>query len=76
MNRRRPAIGAAPDAPAQRPAESLLRRVRRHIVQRVAILLALLILFYSTSLHGIGTRTFLLAGILILFLYWLFKDML
>jgi len=76
MNRRRLAIGAPPDAPAQRRAQSFLRRLRRRIVQRVAVLLALLILFYSTSLHGIGTRTLLLVGILILFLYWVFKDML
>lgn len=56
--------------------ESFARRLRRHIVQRVAILLALLILFYATSLHGVSSRTFILVGILALFLYWVFKGVL
>lgn len=74
MSRGRRALSATPQAP--RSPESFARRLRRHIVQRVAILLALLILFYATSLHGLSSRTFILAGLLLLFLYWVFKGVL
>lgn len=50
------------------------RRFMRYVLRRVAVLVALLILFYATSLHGISLRTFILAGLLILALYWLFRD--
>lgn len=74
MSRGRRAISVPAQTP-QRP-ESFARRLRRHIVQRLAILLALLILFYATSLHGLSSRTFILAGLLLLFLYWVFKGVL
>ena len=53
---------------------SRTRRLMRRIVQRVAILVALLVLFYATSLHGISVRTFVLAGLLVLSLYWIFQG--
>jgi len=46
----------------------------RRMAQRVAILIALLILFYATSLHGISIRTFVLAALLVLSLYWVFQG--
>lgn len=58
------------------PNRSQGRRLVRYVVQRLAVLMALLILFYATSLHGVSIRTFILAGALVLFLYWIFKDML
>ncbi len=56
------------------PAASPVRRLLRRAARRVAALLALLILFYATSLHGVSLRTLVLAGILILCLYWVFKN--
>jgi len=56
--------------------QSATRRYLRLVSQRIAILVALLILYYATSLHGISARTFILAGVLILFLYWAFKGLL
>jgi hypothetical protein len=56
------------------PAASPLRRLLRRAARRVAALLALLILFYATSLHGVSLRTLILVGILILCLYWIFKN--
>lgn len=53
---------------------SALRRYGRYVAQRLAVLMALLILFYATSLHGISSRTFILVGILVAFLYWVFKG--
>lgn len=53
---------------------SALRRYGRYVAQRIAVLIALLILFYATSLHGISSRTIILAGILVAFLYWVFKG--
>ncbi len=50
------------------------RRLKRYIFQRLAVVVALLILFYATSLHGLGMRTLVLAGLLVLALYWLFRD--
>jgi hypothetical protein len=76
MSRRRAAISAQATAPQTAPGESRLRRWRRRVVQRLAVLLALLILFYATSLHGISSRTFILVGVLVLFLYWVFKGVL
>ncbi len=46
----------------------------RRMAQRVAILVALLILFYATSLHGISVRTLVLAVLLVLSLYWVFQG--
>ena len=51
-----------------------MRRYVRIVAQRVAVLLALMILFYATSLHGISSRTFILAGALVLFLFWTFRG--
>lgn len=62
-----------PRAGAARP-DSRARRVLRRVVQRLAVLVALLILFYATSLHGVSARTFVLAGLLVLSLYWIFKG--
>jgi len=50
------------------------RRLKRYLFQRLAVVVALLILFYATSLHGFGTRTVVLAALLVLALYWLFRD--
>ncbi len=58
------------------PGETALRRFVRFVLQRVAVVVALLILFYATSLHGISIRTFILAAIEILFLYWIFRGVL
>jgi hypothetical protein len=58
---------------AARP-NSRARGVLRRVVQRIAVLVALLILFYATSLHGVSARTFVLAGLLVLSLYWIFKG--
>jgi len=56
------------------PPASRSRRLMRRVAQRLAILVALLILFYATSLHGISVRTFVLAALLVLSLYWVFKG--
>jgi len=56
------------------PPVSRSRRFMRRAARRVAILAALLILFYATSLHGISVRTFVLATLLVLSLYWIFKG--
>ena len=58
---------------APREASSRLRRVRRYVIRRSAIGVALITLFYATSLHGLSTRTLVLAALLLLGLYWLFK---
>ncbi len=50
------------------------RRLKRYLFQRLAVVVALLILFYATSLHGFGMRTVVLAALLVLALYWLFRD--
>lgn len=87
MNRRRSALDEQPpNVGAQRQSSTVgqtgvvsrgrRQRFVRYVVQRIAILLALLILFYATSLHGVSIRTFILAGALVLFLYWVFKDLL
>jgi hypothetical protein len=73
---RKNGVGYRPEDAPLRPPRSAGRRLVRFIVQRLAILMALMILYYGTSLHGVSVRTFILAGALILFLYWLFKDML
>ena len=69
------AYSPAPRRPGETvPAgQSRGRRLARYLARRAAVLVALLILFYATSLHGINARTFILAGILVIFLYWLFK---
>jgi hypothetical protein len=72
---RKDGVGYRPGGAEVRPQRSAGRRLVRFIVQRVAILMALMILYYATSLHGVSVRTFILAGALILFLYWLFKDL-
>ena len=51
-------------------------RLLRRAAQRVAVVVALLILYYATSLHGVSMRTLVLAGVLVLGLYWLFKGVL
>ena len=48
----------------------------RRVAQRVAVLVALLILYYATSLHGVSVRTLVLAGVLMLILYGIFKGVL
>lgn len=53
---------------------SALRRYGRYVAQRLAVLVALLILYYATSLHGISSRTIVLVGVLLVFLYWVFKG--
>jgi len=53
---------------------SRTRRLVRRMAQRVAILVALLILFYATSLHGVSIRTFVLAALLVMSLYWVFQG--
>jgi hypothetical protein len=58
--------------PRQSRGSGLLRRA----VQRVAVVVALLILYYATSLHGVSMRTLVLAGVLVLGLYWVFKGVL
>jgi hypothetical protein len=72
---RKDGVGYRPEDAPQRPPRSAGRRLVRFVVQRLAIVMALMILYYATSLHGVSIRTFVLAGALILFLYWLFKDM-
>ena len=52
------------------------RGLLRRAAQRVAVVVALLILYYATSLHGVSMRTLVLAGVLVLGLYWLFKGVL
>ena len=59
-------------APRQARGAGFLRRV----AQRVAVVVALLILYYATSLHGVSMRTLVLAGVLVLGLYWVFKGVL
>lgn len=71
---RRRAAGGSPSPPLRRE-ESRLRLLVRRAAQRIAVLVALLILFYATSIHGISLRTFILAGVLVLCLSWLFKDL-
>lgn len=66
------AHGGAMQATARQ--DTRMRRFVRRVMQRVAIVIALLVLFYATSLHGINSRTFILAGALALFLYWVFKG--
>ncbi len=72
--------GTANAAPETMQRDSVVRqqtrsrRFMRRAVQRIALLVALLILFYATSLHGISARTFVLAGVLVLSLYWIFKG--
>jgi hypothetical protein len=51
-------------------------RLLRRAAQRVAVVGALLILYYATSLHGVSMRTLVLAGVLVLGLYWMFKGVL
>ncbi len=48
----------------------------RLVARRVAVLLALLVIFYATSLHGLSVRTLALAALLLLSLYWVFQGML
>jgi len=48
--------------------------MRRYLVRRVALAVALLILFYATSLHGVSLRTLVLVGVLVLALYGLFRN--
>jgi hypothetical protein len=60
---------ASHDAPPSRT-----RRFMRRMAQRVAVLVALLVLFYATSLHGISVRTLVLAVLLMLSLYWVFQG--
>ena len=55
---------------------SRARRFARRAARRLAALVALLILFYATSLHGIGLRTLVLTVILLGCMYWLFRDVL
>ena len=59
-------------APRQSRGAGLLRRA----AQRVAVVVALLILYYATSLHGVSMRTLVLAAVLVLGLYWIFKGVL
>lgn len=61
---------------APRRDDSRLRRLARRAGRRAAVLVALFILYYATSLHGVSLRTLVLVGVLVLFLYWLFKEML
>jgi hypothetical protein len=74
--REEPGSGSARPPVSTGAGETRMRRYLRRVAQRVAALLALLILFYATSLHGISSRTFVLAGVLVLFLYWVFKGVL
>jgi hypothetical protein len=60
----------------QTPRLSRGRGLLRRAAQRVAVVVALLILYYATSLHGVSMRTLVLAGVLVLGLYWLFKGVL
>lgn len=62
-------VGQAP-----RRDESLPRRLARRAGRRLAVLAALFILYYATSLHGVSLRTLVLVGVLLLFLYWVFKE--
>jgi hypothetical protein len=48
----------------------------RRAVRHVAVVVALLILYYATALHGLSLRTLVLAGVLVLGLYWMFKGVL
>ena len=52
------------------------RVLLRRAAQRVAVVVALLILYYATSLHGVSMRTLVLAGVLVLGLYWMSKGVL
>ncbi len=58
----------------KQPARGRVHNVRRYVVRRMALAVALLILFYATSLHGFSLRTLVLVGILVLALYGLFHD--
>ena len=60
----------------QTPRRSRGAGLLRRAVQRVAVVVALLILYYATSLHGVSMRTLVLAGVLVLGLYWVFKGVL
>ena len=60
----------------QTPRLSRGRGLLRRATQRVAVVVALLILYYATSLHGVSMRTLVLVGVLVLGLYWLFKGVL
>ena len=60
----------------QNPHQSRGAGLLRRAVQRVAVVVALLILYYATSLHGVSMRTLVLAGVLVLGLYWVFKGVL
>ena len=60
----------------QTPRQSRGAGLLRRAVQRVAVVVALLILYYATSLHGVSMRTLVLAGVLVLGLYWVFKGVL
>ena len=60
----------------QNPRPSRGAGLLRRAVQRVAVVVALLILYYATSLHGVSMRTLVLAGVLVLGLYWVFKGVL
>ena len=60
----------------QTPHLSQGRGLLRRAAQHVAVVGALLILYYATSLHGVSMRTLVLAGVLVLGLYWLFKGVL
>jgi hypothetical protein len=62
----------------QRPAPRRSRGAGflRRVAQRVAVVVALLILYYATSLHGVSLRTLVLAGVLVLGLYGVFKGVL
>jgi len=56
------------------PVRPRLHAVRRYVARRVALVVALLILFYATSLHGLSLRTLVLVGVLVLALYGLFRN--
>ena len=60
----------------QNPRLSRGSGLLRRAAQRVAVVVALLILYYATSLHGVSMRTLVLAGVLVLGLYWVFKGVL
>lgn len=75
LERGRQRAPGGPPRPPLRRDESRLRLLARRAAQRIAVVAALLILFYATSIHGISLRTFILAGVLILSLYWMFKGL-
>ena len=58
------------------PGASWRAGLLRRAAQRAAVVVALLILYYATSLHGVSLRTLVLAGVLVLGLYWVFKGVL